>query len=1087
MSFLGCAGDSAFGPAVQGCRADFDFTLKFERIVLGLIPAAIFVAIAVPRIAYLSGKPGITTGFTLRSLKSTTIVAYAVIQLAILALSASHGAGNEMRSLIIATATLAFVSTAAMLVMSWLEHSRSLRPSMLLTGYLTVTILCDAAQVRTLWLISSAGTYQEIIIVRLSTAALAVKAVLTILESWQKTSSANRDDKTHSPEETAGLLGLGAFFWLNRLFLVGYKQVLTLEDLFPLDYNMTATRTGERLDRFLQDKKFHGQKHGLMKALAKSLVLAISLPVAPRMALLGFTFCQPFLINSILSYLEQSSASRDQNVGYGLVGATVIVFFGMAITNAFYWYFHERSLWMARSALASVIYQKTIEMKTNTGNDSAAVTLMSTDVEKIRSGAIILHEFWANFISSALASYLLYRELGIAFIAPILTVAACTAVTFFVATFTGKRQKLWMEKIQVRVGMTANVIAQMKNIKIAGFALPVESLIQNLRLQELQVGGGFRMIICWSVLLSYFPSFVAPVVTLAWTSKTLTVTRMFTSYAYLFLLADPLVGLFQGVPMVMGAVASLSRIQAFLEAESRDDPRLQAPSGLLVPTTVEKSAEKAQTDEASVDRDTTQDSVVTIAGGSFGWTAGISSLSEIDVQVPAGQLTVVVGPVASGKSTFCKALLGEVPYTLKGRVALVGNSALRRKIGYCDQAPFLTNGTIRQNIIGYSAFDQNRYDEVIEAAMLRSDFLVNFPQGDATKIGSNGISLSGGQKQRVSIARALYLDTDFFIFDDVLSGLDADTSEQVFWRVFGPNGVIKRRNATVVLCTHSIKHLPSADHVIALGANGRIVEQGTFEDLVANKDYIYSLGVKTSSTAQDLSPSNAGSEEDGSSSVTQEQPQIEKAIVASSSPVDNGSRMNGDRVVYKHYYRSIGFWPLAIFTCFVVTEGFFWNWQTIWINFWSSDVSSSHPSHADSYYLGLFGLFQILGLVMLFAEVYVCMQTMVRVSGATLHKAALSTTIMAPLRFFTTTDNGVITNLFSQDMTLVDSDLPLAMINTATCLLVSAGMAAVVATSAPYLAISYPFLCAVLWLIQNFYLKTSRQLRLLDLEAKSPL
>lgn len=72
-----------------------------------------------------------------------------------------------------------------------------------------------------------------------------------------------------------------------------------------------------------------------------------------------------------------------------------------------------------------------------------------------------------------------------------------------------------MEKIQVRVGMTTNVIAHMKNIKISGFTVPVESIIQNLRLQELNVGSATRMIFCYSVVLSYFPSYVSPVVTLA--------------------------------------------------------------------------------------------------------------------------------------------------------------------------------------------------------------------------------------------------------------------------------------------------------------------------------------------------------------------------------------------------------------------------------------------------------------------------------------------------------------------------------------------------------------------------------------------
>jgi ATP-binding cassette, subfamily C (CFTR/MRP), member 1 len=111
---------------------------------------------------------------------------------------------------------------------------------------------------------------------------------------------------------------------------------------------------------------------------------------------------------------------------------------------------------------------------------------------------------------------------------------------------------------------------------------------------------------------------------------------------------------------------------------------------------------------------------------------------------------MVVCPVVSGKSRLCKALLGEIPYS-RGQVIMRTGV---REIGYCDQTPFLSNKTIKDNIIGFSPFDEKRYAKVIDATMLAYDLSI-LPQGDETRVGSNGISLSGGQKQRVAIARAL--------------------------------------------------------------------------------------------------------------------------------------------------------------------------------------------------------------------------------------------------------------------------------------------------------------------------------------------
>ncbi|KAK1973172.1 ABC transporter type 1, transmembrane domain-containing protein [Colletotrichum cereale] len=108
-------------------------------------------------------------------------------------------------------------------------------------------------------------------------------------------------------------------------------------------------------------------------------------------------------------------------------------------------------------------------------------------------------------------------------------------------------------------------------------------------------------------------------------------------------------------------------------------------------------------------------------------------------------------------------------------------------------------------------------------------------------------------------------------------------------------------------------------------------------------------------------------------------------------------------------------------------------------------------------------------------------------SGTILHQQALETVISAPLTFFTNTDAGVITNLFSQDMTLIDSELPMSLLNTVLSGFGAIAMGAVIAVGSPYMAIGYPFMIAFCWIIQKFYLRTSRQLRLLDLESKSPL
>ncbi|KAI0142611.1 ABC transporter type 1, transmembrane domain-containing protein [Hypoxylon sp. NC0597] len=1069
MDFSGCLNDKAFGPTVQGCRGNFDFTIMFEKIFFALIPTAVFIAFSLPRVVLLVRRPVVVGGAFLRNLKLVAICIYGGLQISLLVLSVLKS--RNFKTLFVSSSVLAFTSAVCMVVVSRLEHSRSPRPSNLLNAYLLVTILTDVAQTRTLWLAST--NYDEFTFSRLFTTAVSIKALMLVLESQHKSRWVRWDAKEHSPEETSGLFGLGAFLWLNRLFLTGYKKVLTLDDLYPLDQNMASERLQIKLAKCIKAIRRPGQHNGLAKALAKALAVPLLLPVGPRIAMTAFQFCQPFLINTLLNYLQQSPGDASENVGYGLIGATILIYTGIAASQAMYWYLQERAMYMARGALASSVYMKTIEAKISAADDSAALTLMSADVERIIRGCVNIHEFWANAIEVGLACWLLSLQIGAASVAPVIVVGCCVVFSAILGKFTGPRQKAWMEKIQRRVGLTASVIGQMKHLKISGLATPVEESIQAMRVDELKTASKYRMVTILSALIAYIPLCISPVVTFAFSARTLDVTTIFTSVSYILLLANPLATLFQLFPSLLVALTCLRRIQAFLEQDVRFDFRVPTPNSPADGVTgheAEKGGEKLQSS-----------SLIRISKGSFGWEVDKPCLRNIDIDIPSSCLTIIVGPIGSGKSTLCKVLLGETPVVSRGQVILEPFSG---KIGYCDQLPYLSNATIRENIVGFTMFDQTRYDEVIDATMLGPD-LALLPRGDETRVGSNGVALSGGQKQRVSIARALYLDSEFLVFDDILSGLDANTEEQVYRKVFSRDGLLRRRNATVVLCTHSVKHLPTADHIIALGSDGSLVEQGCFPDLMANKRYVQSLGIKdveATHSVDVIQPTDAEM-----SSAQKEPPPVPVAKSKTLSIVEEQGRMMGDTAVYRHYFSRIDkIIILAIFV-FGLGWGFFSNFTTIWLKFWSEAITSNNPTRSNSFYIGIYGLLQIFTLASLLFVSLVCFRTMISVSGARLHKEALRTVINAPLSFFTTTDTGVITNLFSQDMTLIDGELPQSFLNVVlegfSCL----GMAAVIATSSPFLTIAYPFLAVVIYGIQKFYLRTSRQIRLLDLEAKSPL
>lgn len=192
------------------------------------------------------------------------------------------------------------------------------------------------------------------------------------------------------------------------------------------------------------------------------------------------------------------------------------------------------------------------------------------------------------------------------------------------------------------------------------------------------------------------------------------------------------------------------------------------------------------------------------------------ALNDISIDFVEGGLNVVTGPSGSGKSTLLMGILGET-------LLESGSVTCPKDIAYASQSPWLQNETIRENILFNSAFEQVRYDRVIEACGLTID-MNEFPERDETEVGENGTSLSGGQKSRVALARALYSKAPVILLDDIFSALDAKTSAALWKEAFCGDLL---RGRTVVLVTQLPWVAPQADLTI-------VMENGQVKDLQQN-------------------------------------------------------------------------------------------------------------------------------------------------------------------------------------------------------------------------------------------------------------
>ncbi|KAE8384470.1 P-loop containing nucleoside triphosphate hydrolase protein [Aspergillus alliaceus] len=932
-----------------------------------------------------------------------------------------------------------FASIPAALGLSVLllqEQQRSQRPSDLARLYLLSSILCDAVHLATPSKIARHANTLRPVLLR-----CCMHSALLVLECCAKGRPAFSElNKQQSPEELCGVLSRVLFTWINPILLRGYRGILVNQDSPPLGQDMKPEFTRKAILQAWSQRAKPETKKSLPIALMRCLWKPFLAAVIPRLFLILFRYSQPTLIKECIRFAVAYPAGAESSHGFWLVISAVFIYISLALSTAVYQHCINKLKLMTKSALVGLIHDKTMKSPSIAYDNGEVTTLMSTDADSLDGIAEMVHETWAQVIEVLIGIGLLASEVGWVWPLPLFLIYLCSYMSRFVAKHLQPRQKAWNSATQSRIAATTSVLSAMKDVKMLGLQHKLTHRIQQLRECELWAASKLRWIMVYYNASANALGIFSPAITLVMFAVisvarggNLDTETAFTTMAILSMVTHPANMIMTIMPRAVAAFSGFERIQAFLLRQS-----LHAHRGTLPKGTMNSLPWNATTGDL-----TNPSTAIQIRQLRIGRKRLV--LEHIDIEVAAGSITIISGPTGSGKSTLLRAILGEV-VPVQGSISLS-----TRQISYCAQKTWLPNGTIKEIIYGpsdlYSTRDRENeiwFHEVTNLCCLTHD-LNSLPHGDRTRIGSGGLNLSGGQRQRVALARALFARCDILLLDDAFSALDGETEQAIFDNLFGVTGIIRRLRTTVVLVSNSSQYFQAADHVVVLGDH-RIIDQGNWQNIK-----VKAASVAKFSSSYDTKVSNAV--------LSAKFDELSAQLRANAETEIDLARQTGDPALYGYYLSFIDFENIFFLIISTLLYAFFITIPQYWLRLWTE-----LDGRNTAFYVSGFLILSTLSWISTSAQMWSILIRLAPQSGLRLHQRLLHIVMSAPLSYFSKTDNGSILNrqIFKLLMQIV-----------------------LLCMAEKWLTMSLPACMLLVCVVQKVYLRTSRQLRFLELESRA--
>ncbi|GAA6015204.1 hypothetical protein JCM11491_000503 [Sporobolomyces phaffii] len=966
-----------------------------------------------------------------------------------------------------------------------------------------------------------------------------------------------------SPEMHASLFSLATFSWLESFQIratfpgLTNSPPLTLEttpDLRPDDKTarvfLTYRLSLQRLDKVVRRlpspvKRILGIKSvedlGLTGRLLYHFVPDLLTQQAWALVRVALNGAPPLFLQGILAHLAKKERGEESPThvavlyAYGLFITTILG----AIGSSQGLYIGRRICIRLRSIIISEAFTKALRRKDQAGKSASAtedegatpkaiedpeltdeekettasagkiLNLISVDTYRVSEVCAYLHFLTSEMpLSIIVIIWLLFRLLGWSAIAGVAVLILLLPIQTKIAALYNRYQEQLLAAADARLTLATEVIGQVRIVKYFAWESKFLEKMDQTRKRELTALWKRALTMVVSQSLMFGSPIVVGVATFTFHTKVmkqdLTAETAFTALALFNVLRSPLEGFTDMFVNVLQAYVSLKRIDKFLAEE--------------------------ETHKYSVLGESTSESdpVVGFVDASFTWAdetearadPSVFRVSGLDFSFPLETLSIILGPVGSGKTSLLMALLGEMN-RLGGTSFLpspvirsvVNNPAvLTDSTALATQQPFLMSASIRDNILFGAKMDEKRYKSVLEACALAPD-LGQFELGDDTEVGERGTVLSGGQKARISLARAIYSSAKYVLLDDVLSAVDSHTAQHLVEKCL--TGKLMRHR-TCILVTHSVELcLPHASFFVSMD-NGNVISHGATGTLTPSTKHKLEHVDDENRKLVDASAFTIEAIADGETdeAILREREEERRKRTEKLKLVKDETQSQGavSAAVYMLYIRSLGgfTWLLIIVGVYVLAQVSdvavslalrYWaqsydNIEASVKSFFVATVraplahaaASTDPAtrHDPDFWLLMYCLVALVSLLLSSARVAFFLWRGL-VASKTIYRMLISRILGARIRFFDSTPTGRILNRLSKDTETIDQDISTTGSFFFFEIFAVIGIVATISVSLPAFLPAAAFISALYWFLGLMYRASSRELKRTESVTKSPI